>query len=182
MPDWLQRLRELCTGENRIRMIVILSAAGIALILLSGLLPKKDTPPKETESVPISEAAADPDAYRIQLEARLTALLSQMEGVGQVTVMVTLGGSSEQVFAEEVKSSRTQNGAQSESAPVLTRTGNAESALVTETKYPAVCGAAILCSGGSHAAVRERVTQAAAALLGIPAAHIYVGKASGTVN
>ncbi|MCQ2408180.1 MAG: hypothetical protein MJ065_06585 [Oscillospiraceae bacterium] len=182
MPEWIERLRERFTGDNSIRIIVMLGAAGIALILISGLLPKKNDVEEKLESVPITEAVSDPDIYRIQLEERLTALLSQMEGVGKVTVMVTLGGSSEHIFAEEVKVSRNQNGALSESAPVLTRSGNAESALIAETKYPAVCGTAILCSGGSHAAVRERITQAAAALLGIPAANIYVGKASGTVN
>ena len=85
MPEWLERLRGRFTGDNSIRIIIILGAAGIALILLSGLLPKKNDAAREPESVPITEASADPDIYRIQLEERLTEpLLSQKQTVGDV--------------------------------------------------------------------------------------------------
>ena len=109
------------------------------------------------------------------LETQLTGLLGKMEGVGAVTVMVTVSGTPEQVYAEEVKQTKSDKQTQRESQYVLTRNGSAESALVAETRYPAVCGVAVLCSGGGHAAVRERVAQAVATVLGLPASRIYVG-------
>lgn len=178
MHERAEKLRELFRGEKRVRLIVALGLCGMGLILLSGLLsPHEEKAPAE----PVAAQSADtPEVYRAELEERLTALLSHMEGVGEVSVMITLSGSAEQVYAEEVKASKSENSAQTESSPVLTRSGSSESALITETKYPPVLGAAILCSGGGHAAVRERVIQAASALLGLPAGDIYVGKAAGS--
>ena len=172
------KLRTLCSEENRLRLIVLLGITGIAMILLSGLLPGRQKTEQRAEPPPAATDETDPDAYRILLEERLTALLSKMDGVGTVTVMITVGGSSEQVYASEVRDSRSENSFQTSSAPVLTRSGNGESALLTETRYPAVCGAAILCTDGGHAAVQERVTKAASALLGIPVSQIYVGQAT----
>ena len=172
------KLRELFREENRVRLIVLLGITGVAMILLSGLLPKRQNTAQRAEPPPAAAAESDPDAYRMLLEERLTKLISQMEGVGSVTVMITVGGSAEQVYAEEIRDSRSENSAQTSSAPVLTRSNGGESALLTETRYPDVRGAAILCSGGGHAAVRERITKAAAALLGISPAQIYVGQAA----
>lgn len=178
MHELTEALRRRLQNGTHTRLIVLLGLSGMVLILLSGLLPKKtdDTQAANPPPADISEAA--PETYRAALEERLTVLLSNMEGVGEVTVMITLGGSAEQVYAEEVKASRSENSALTESAPVLTRVSGNEAALITETKYPPVQGAAIICTGGDHAAVRERITNAASALLGIPAAQIYVGKAS----
>ena len=172
------KLRILFKEENRLRLIVLLGIIGIAMILLSGLLPEKQKTEARAEPPPYESAADDPDAYRIMLEERLTALLSRMEGVGAVTVMITVGGSSEQVYATEIRDSRSDSSAQISSSPVLTRTSGGESALLTETRYPAIRGAAILCTGGGHAAVQERITKAASALLGIPVNQIYVGQAA----
>lgn len=172
------KLRMLFREENRLRLIILLGLTGIAMILLSGMLPKKQTAEARAEPPPAASAENDPDAYRILLEERLTALLSRMDGVGTVTVMITVGGSAEQIYASEIRDSRSENSTQSSSAPVLTRSNGNESALLTETRYPAVCGAAILCTGGGHAAVQEHVAQAASALLGIPVNQIYVGQAT----
>ena len=69
------------------------------MILLSGLLPKRQTSEQQAEPPPAVSAESEPDAYRLMLEDRLTKLLSQMEGVGSVTVMITVGGSAEQIYA-----------------------------------------------------------------------------------
>lgn len=181
MHELTEKLRLALQGENRIRIIVIIGAIGMTLILLSGFLPKKRADTSET--IPsCAESAIGPEEYRAQLEERLGVLISQMEGVGEVTVMVTVGGSSAQIYAEEVKAARSQNSSQTESAPVLTRSGSTESPLIAETRYPAVCGAVVLCSGGGHAVIQERIKQAASTLLGIPAAKIYVGKSGSTTN
>lgn len=180
MPEFAEALRKRFQNGAHTRLIVLLGLSGMVLILLSGLLPEKSADSKAADPPAADIYEAAPEAYRAALEERLTALLSCMEGVGDVTVMITLGGSAEQIYAEEVKASRSENSAQTESAPVLTRVSGNEAALISETKYPPVQGAAIICTGGDHAAVKERITNAAAALLGIPAAQIYVGKASAT--
>ena len=177
MNELTEILRNRLKTIPHTRLIVILGIAGMVLILLSGLLPDKKERGAPAES-PAEPAAAAQEIYRAELENRLTALLSDMEGAGTVKVMVTLGGSAEQVYAEEVKVSRSGDRSQTESAPVLSRVSGDESALITETKAPPVQGAVILCTGGDHAAVRERITNAVSALLGIPQSQIYVGKSA----
>lgn len=179
LREMIDDLRTRFGGEKGVRLIVLLGLAGMALILLSGLLPDADTKTPEP-AMQYAEAGDNPDAdsYRQMLEQRLTELLSQMEGVGQVTVMITVSGSAEQVYAEEVKTSSSDHSSSKESAFVITKQGGDEAALRAETKYPAVQGAAVLCSGGDHAAVQERVSKAVATVLGIPAARIFVGKSA----
>lgn len=172
------RLRTLLRQENRLKLIVLLGLTGIAMILLSGMLPGKQSSAQHEEPPPAAAAEAASEPYRILLEERLTALLSQMDGVGAVTVMITVSGSPEQIYASEISDSSSDRGKQSSVSPVLVRSGGSESALIAETRCPAVSGAVILCTGGSHAAVRENVTKAAAALLGISANRIFVGKAA----
>lgn len=174
----MDKLRSLFREENRLRLIIVLGITGIAMILLSGLLPKKQNAEPRAEPSNAISAANDPDAYRILLEERLTELLTHMDGVGSVTVMITVGGSAEQIYASEIRDSQSENGSQTSSAPVLTRTNGDEAALLKETKYPAVRGAAILCTGGGHAVVQERVAKAASTLLGVPVNQIYVGQAA----
>ena len=178
MPEFAEALRARLRTVPHTRLIVLLGFAGMALILLSGLLPDHKEQGRAEPLPPAETAEAGQEAYRAALESRLSALLSCMDGAGAVKVMVTLGGSAEQVYAEEVKISHSGDKSQTESAPVLSRVSGDESALITETKSPPVQGAVILCTGGDHAAVRERITNAVSALLGIPASQIYVGKAA----
>lgn len=178
LREWIEAVRKHIQSENSTRMIVLLGAAGIALILLSGAFPKRE---KASDPPSVQNASAEltePDSYRKNLEEQLTALLSQMEGVGQVTVMLTVSGSAEQVYAEEVKADRSDSSVRTESRFVITRSDGSESALLSGTKNPAIQGAAVLCSGGGHAAVQERVSTAVSAVLGIPPSRIFVGKAA----
>ena len=171
----IERIRRLIQSSKGIRVIVLLGLSGMALILFSGMMPDRSST-EQNGNGNSQIAAMQADAYRAELETRLTALLRQMEGVGAVQVMVTLDGSAEQIYAEEVRISRGDHNEQKQSEYVIMRTGGDESALLSRTAYPAVQGAAILCAGGGHAAVRERVTKAAAALLGIPVSRVFVGK------
>ncbi|MBR6107056.1 MAG: hypothetical protein IKQ39_03520 [Oscillospiraceae bacterium] len=180
MTALIRTLREKLRGEAGLRIIIALGLSGMALILFSGIRSGAGGSTREAEPPPAASDADAPEAYRTELESRLTALISQMDGIRTATVMVTLSGSAEQVYAEEVKSSKSDRGTQSEASCVITRSGGNESALVAETRYPAVVGVAVLCTGGDHAAVQERVSRAVSTVLGIPAACVYVGR-SGSV-
>ncbi|MBP0967110.1 MAG: hypothetical protein J5722_05725 [Oscillospiraceae bacterium] len=162
-------------STDRSRLILLSGIIGAVLLLLPGMLPHHSR--QEPASLP-SDGTVQAEQYRQQLEERLTALLSAMEGVGHAEVMITVSGTAEQVYAEEIKTSRGANGIRQESEPVMTRSGSSEAPLIARTVCPAVEGAAILCSGGDHAAVQERVSRAAAALLGIPQTRIFVGRSA----
>ena len=176
MNGLTERIRQLFSGERGIRTAVLLGLAGMVLILLAGLLPDRTArgSPPQTAAAETS----DPDCYRAAIESRLQSLLCRMEGVGEAAVMVTVSGSAEQIFAEEVKASQSERSKQTESAYVLARTGGEETPLIAETRYPAIEGVAVLCTGGDHAAVQERISRAVATVLGIPQSRVYVGKSA----
>ncbi len=176
MTALIEKLRKKTEGEKGIRLIVILGLAGMALILISGFLPEQKASQKQAPAPQQNSVTAAADQYRTDLESRLARLLSQMSGIGRAEVMVTLSGSAEQIYAEEVRSNKSDHSSQREASYVITKSGGNESALVTETRYPAVIGAVVLCTNGDHAAVKEAVTRAVSTVLGIPASNVYVGK------
>ncbi len=158
-------------SRHKTTLLVIIGLLGMGCILLSELT-AKDEKPVQTQSAATEDAETD---YETALEARLTAMLSRMEGVGTVSVMVTVKGSTEQVYAEEVKESAGEHNNQTQHAPVITKKDGDESALITKTQYPDIHGVAILCTGGDNAVIREQVCDAVSTILGIPVSHIYVG-------
>lgn len=155
------------------RVVVLLGVCGMALILLSGLLPHDR---KTTQDVTVSAVEFSEAEYAAEMENRLQTLLSRMEGVGSVTVMVTVSGTAEQVYAEEVNAAQSEKSRQSQNAYVIMKSGGTETPLVSRTKYPQIAGVAVLCSGGGSAAVQERVMRAVSTVLGIAVSDIYVGQ------
>ena len=96
------RLKDLAQKENRARLAVLLGAAAMLLILLSELL----TPSGKTAAA--SAAPADDNVYRQQLEQQLSDLITQVEGAGKTTVMVTLESGEETIYALDTLSGQTQ--------------------------------------------------------------------------
>lgn len=173
MQPWLTGLRERLRMLQRPRLLLIAGLCGAALLILPGIRTES-----RAQSPPPADGTAQAEQYREALETRLTDLLNGMEGVGEVRVMVTVSGTAEQVYAEEVKASQNERGRQQEAQVVITRSSGAEAPIVAKTVCPSVLGAAILCSGGDHAAVQERIRKAASAVLGIPQGQIFVGKSA----
>lgn len=167
-------LQQLSQGKKKAVLAAGCILAAVFLLLSDRFL--DDT--KKTSSAETAQYVQNADEYRDEMEMRLKKLLEGLEGVGRTEIMLTVSGSAEQIYAQEIKSSCGERNQQQDTSLVRLRNGGTESALVTETRSPKICGAAILCSGGGHAAVRERVAQAAAVLLGIPPSRIYVGQYS----
>ncbi len=180
MKEYAEKIKKIFQGEKGLRLIVILGLTGMALILFSSFPSKKESQKQQNKTAVFSaDNSPAADQYRISMEKRLTELLSKMDGIGKAEVMITLSGSAEQIYAEEVRSSKSDHSDQKEATYVITKSGGNESALVSETRYPAVIGAVILCSSGDRAVIREKVSRAVSTALGIPASSVFVGK-SGT--
>jgi len=172
----LSRFSQRFSDDRRLR-IGILIAAGLAvlLLMLSELLPQKDT----------DKAAAYPSnqEYLSAIENSITQLVGTIDGVGTAKVMVTLETGTEYVYAfeEDRDSDRL---AQSDGTKqtdnlsrkyiiIQNRDGSQEAVLQT-TRLPAVRGVVVVCEGGRNAAVAARVTQAVAVALDLDYHQIYV--------
>ena len=156
-------LRSLQNSKGRTSLAVAVGVLAMLLLLLSELLPGNSTQKTAASAVP----AAAVSQYQTQLEQQLEELISQLQGAGKTTVMVTLTTGEETVYAVD-----TQTGdMQQQETHVLLQDG---SALAETTYLPQVCGVAVLCEGGGDVRVAARITELLHSLLDLPANRICV--------
>ena len=162
MNEKLHLLQQRFQGsKGRTTLAVFVGAIAMLLLLLSELLPKASS-----ATVP---AAKDTDArqYQTQLEEQLAELISQLQGAGKTTVMVTLTTGEETVYAVDTQTGELQQ----QETHVLLQDG---SALAETTYLPQVCGVAVLCEGGGDVRVAARITELLRSLLALPSNRICV--------
>ena len=145
----------------------------VALILLVGLilmlLPAGESPER-------AESERDSNAYSLrETEERLEALLRNMQGVGQVNVMLTLKSGSTLELAEDSSTSMRESETKRESDVVtVSRGSGTEEVIVTYERYPLYQGAVVVCEGGSNSAVRLSVIETVSVLTGLGSDKITV--------
>ena len=97
MRETFERLLARISPQRRQTLIVALGLAGLALILLSSLLPEK--PEEKDGAQERSAVSSTADGSREQLESELASMLSSIEGAGAVRVMITMDTTAEDVYA-----------------------------------------------------------------------------------
>ena len=151
---------------DKYKFVLLLLAAGLALLLWPAG-EREETVPAGT-----GEGLGDFD-----LEA-LEEKLSQVEGAGQVTVVLTLRSGVEQVPLTDRSTSTGERGSSVEEKTVVINTGSGQQAAVRVERCPAFQGAVVVCPGGDRAEVRLLLTQAVSSLTGLGADKITVCKGS----
>ncbi len=142
-------------------LLLLLLAAGLLLLFLGGNTEKK----KEAAVEDAADVAARTEAYRIALEEELTCLCARIEGVGELSLLVTLDGSERAVYAADIG----QNGR-------VDYVVSGGEGLLLYRENPAVRGVAVVCEGGNDPAVRAALTSLLSAVLGIGSNRISVGR------
>lgn len=129
--------------------------AVVALILAVVVIVFTTFTDKETVN-----AESGSEAYAAELESRLSAVLSQMRGAGEVAVFVTVASEGEKVIATETTVA--EDGSVTET-PVL----SGGEVVVLEEKYPEITGVLIVAEGADDLNVRFNLLEAAASVLDI---------------
>lgn len=170
IPPWLSKFLKSKYA------LVSLGLAGILLIFFSEL-PGFSVSQKEEAA-----AAADTgEAYVQQMEEKLTQLLQDVQGAGQVHVMVTLEASGQSVYAqdEEQDTSYGQDGQRQSNIRtehVILDSGTQRTPLLEQEYEPEIRGVAVVCEGGDDILVVGRITELVSVVLGIPTNRICVTK------
>lgn len=120
----------------------------LALLFGGGLSEGRETSPADTES------------YRKTMEAEVISLLSEVEGVSEVSVLLTLEAGESSLFAEDEGGYLTVGG----------------DGLLIEKRPPRVAGVAVVCRGGGDARVRETVKALLSASLGIGTHRVVIAE------
>jgi stage III sporulation protein AG len=160
---------------KKYRFILLVLAAGVILMLL----------PVSGGAKKTSSAAAQDETFSLaDTQSRMETILSRIDGVGQVSVMLTVASGTETAYVTD--RSLSYNGSQSDpkdyslkdETVVVNQGSGYQSALPSGTTYPEYLGAVVVCDGGGDAAVRLAVTQAVSVLTGLGADRITVAKRS----
>lgn len=96
------RIPNLIRQRKPAKLAIVFGGIAMALILLSEWIPAQPDADART-------AAADPAAYRVQIEQQLTSLIEQIDGAGKTVVMLTLENGEETVYALDTQSGQTQS-------------------------------------------------------------------------
>lgn len=175
--------------------LLILVLAGILLVIIA--LPVDEKEENLTEETLIKKSAEqepatslemnDPYAYASYLESELEAMLVQVKGVGNVSVMITLEGSQELIVHREetfICNDTVETDAQGGSRKVYQtdlqektvyeKNDQGEYPYITQTKLPKVSGVLIIAQGAGDGTVKKCITQIAEALLDVEAHKVTV--------
>ena len=169
---YLAALRHSIT---RYKFALIAAAAGLALLLWPS--PGKDTA-EEAQSVQQSAVPAEDTAA---VEEKLAALLSMIEGAGEVRVMLTLRSGGEWVYADEKKLTTDQDmdakRTESQTQYVVLRDSSGGERLVPVSQAGAQYrGALVVSRGAGNATVKLALLEAVKAVTGLPSERITVVK------
>lgn len=162
------RLAEkLRASLHRYRLVWFVILVGLILLLIpTGSREKEKTPdPAQTAS---TFDLAD-------TEARLAQVLSQIDGAGKVTVMLTVRDGPRQILAQDQQRGEVSGGERTETV-VLSRGSGSQETVTVQELYPSYQGALLVCDGGDDPQVRLKLTQAVSALTGLGADKISISK------
>lgn len=151
-----QRINALF-GKYKYPVLVVL--VGLGLMLLPGKTEVK-TAEKPKETVQIQD-----------LETRLAEILSQIEGVGQVQVLLTEESGRETLYQMDIQSDTDRR---TEDTVLVEDASRIEQGLVRQTLEPKYRGAVVLCQGADQPSVRLAVVEAVRCVTGLGADRISV--------
>lgn len=127
--------------------------------------------------------------YERELEERVKKILKNVQGVGQVDVMITLKSSKEKILHVDLDTSRTANEEkdsaggtristeeQRKETALMAGKGQEEGPVVEKEIQPEIAGIVISAQGGGSAAVKADISDAMQALFNVPAHKIKVLK------
>lgn len=154
----------LTDGWNRWKYLLLVVVVGVVLLTM---------PAGEKETGQCSCAPQQEQFDLEQMERKLEQALSRIQGVGEVTVALTLKESSRQILAQDIRSSDREN---SSTAVVLSRGSGVEEAITLQNIYPTYQGALVVCTGGGDARIKLQIMEAVRALTGLSGEKISICK------
>lgn len=177
----IKQYLENVNSKKFIRNLLILLLVGAILLIVSSILfegkDKKD--PYSNRSLPENETEFTTEDYSEVLEKKLEQILSEIKGVGNVKVMVTLEDTAEKIPAtnttknQETSREEDSQGGNREilredsSAQIVTKGGEGTLIVLKELK-PEVKGVIVVAEGAENLEVQEKLYHAVKTVLAIP--------------
>ena len=187
--DWITEIR---TGEKmpRKNQLVLLLLAGILLLVIAIPVSKPSEETLEDTQSAQTTAIQDTGDYEEYLERKTARVLEDVEGVGEVTVMITLKSDGQKIIEKDQSSSaqtteesdsgggtRSVEDQSSDKTSIYEQTADgASTPYVSKELAPEVEGVVVIADGGDDAVVARNITEAVQALFGVEAHKIKIMK------
>lgn len=188
--NWLEKLRGFIREAGMARLLICV-ATGVFLLFLSIPVEKKEQ--KQEEQKIASETTVENtelNAYIENLENKLKAVLSNVDGIGEVEVMITAKSSKEKVTLKDTPYSRkdttetdstggTRENVEisSEESSVMEKAEDgSESPYITKEVQPEIEGVVVIAQGADQKKVETEINEAVVALFDVPSHKIKVMK------
>ena len=165
LKEYLEKLK-----FDKKKIIILIGFIGIALILLSEVVPQESSKSQNTD------VQTDYSEYVSSLEEKTADLISSIDGVGKCKVMITLEQSDENIFAKNTDESTNSGYYYKKSEYVLYEDNNNDTPVLVKQYFPKVKGVAVVCTGGDDVVVKEKVISSISSLFGISGTKISVSK------
>ena len=163
--DWIGIKEKLLPWISKYRYVLLVLAVGLGLMLL---------PTGKTEAAREDAPAEEsPETDQESLDSRLMQLLSQISGVGDVRVLLSIAEGEETLYQTDSQTSQDQSRIET---VLVTGADRTQDGLIKQVKPPVYRGAVVVCKGGDKASVRLAVVEAVSSLTGLGADQISVLK------
>lgn len=183
--NWKNKLMEIIRDrKGKKEQLLILLLVGILLIVIAIPTDTEHGEKKKGNLSEVSETAAD-SSYVTQMERQLENVLQNVQGVGEVSVMITISETSEKIIEKDEETSvQTSSGEGADSSSSTDRretsvyagSSGSETPYVVKEISPQVEGVLVVAEGGDNAVVVESISEAVQALFGIDPHKIKVMK------
>ncbi|WP_186564429.1 stage III sporulation protein AG [Lawsonibacter celer] len=164
---WGARLK---TIWSKYKFVLLVILAGIVLLAIPSFGDQvQETTPAAVETV---------DDFSVEtMESRLAEALSQIEGAGEVRVVLTVKSGARRILAQDGKTTQKDGQVDSTISTVIISNGDrSEETVALQQLSPQYQGALVVCSGGDDPAVRLCLSDAVSALTGLGADKISICK------
>lgn len=163
--EWIGIKEKLLPWFSKYRYVLLVLVVGLGLMLL---------PTGKTDSNQASEPVAQVQKpVPENIDSQLAQILSQISGVGDVRVLLTVAAGEETLYQTDNQISQDQSRIET---VLVTGSDRAQTGLLKQVIPPVYRGAVVVCKGADKASVRLAVVEAVSSLTGLGADQISVLK------
>lgn len=141
---------------RKYRFVLLILLIGIGLMLI---------PFESKEKAEVSQQATAPTQPDISLE--LSRILSQIDGAGEVSVMLTIHTGISTVYQTDDSTTTGENSTSKQDTVIITDENRTQTGLIQHIVYPEYRGAIIVCQGADDLQVRLNIMEAVARITGL---------------
>ena len=168
----MEKLKQIIAkikSVKNIEIIIGLVIIAVMIIIYSNVSAAKE----KTDAASGGEATLTNN-----LETRLADILGEIEGAGEVKVMITYAGTGDKITAETTNTHTTTTNGSTSSTTTTTTTSSpvlsGSDVVILQEKMPEIKGVIVVAEGASDMKVKLKLMQATATVLGINANSIQI--------